>query len=364
VPQRLRDATPEERISQLPGLLVPLIQRVTGLSAEHIQRGQAEDINSLVSVELRVLLQNELGVAVPAVRLQRNLTLTGLAGMLADELDRPSGGPLLSPDEIVWHEFISSDGLTVYGHLSLPAGPGPHPAVVVCTPAPGGALDEQGHHVRISEHAPLLGAGFAVFTVDQRGAPGHGSDYRARAEMGGGDIDDVVAAARYLAGMPAIDAARLSIVGTSRGGYCALLALAREPSVWHRAVIIMGLYDPVLGIDVALADPRMLPPQHAQIGAGDLRSYLADRKQPLHLLEAITAPLLLIHGDADEVVPLDQARDVADRAEQLKLPVQLVTVTGMGHDSDYASEAWAGLWPQITRFLGQDPGRSDRQAAV
>jgi epothilone polyketide synthase D len=174
--------------------------------------------------------------------------------------------------------------------------------------------------------------------------------------MGGRDIDDVVAAARYLRGMPGIDAAQLSIMGTSRGGYSALLALSREPSLWHRAVIIMGLYDPVLGIDIVLADPRMLPPQYAEIGPSDIRSHLADpKRQPLHVLDTVTAPLLLIHGDADEVVPIAQARDAANRAEQLGLPAQLVTVTGMTHDNDHASGAWAGLWPQITHFLGRVP---------
>jgi acyl transferase domain-containing protein/dienelactone hydrolase len=364
VPQRLREATPEERLSLLPELVVPLVQRVTGLSAEQLQAGQAVDIDSLAGVELRVLLQNELGVAVPAVRLQRNLTLIGLVGLLADELDRAPAGPLLSLDNIVAHELISSDGLTIYGHLSMPAGAGPHPAVMVCTSGFGGALDEEGRYARISEHAPLLGAGFAVFTVDQRGAPGHGAGYGALVEMGGRDVDDVIAAARYLAEMPEIDAAQLSIVGTSRGGYSALLALAREPSLWHRAVIIMGLYDPLAGIDAALAGPGMQLPPYATTGPGNLRSCLADpKRQPLHVLDAVTTPLLLIHGDTDEVVPFAQARAVADRAEQLGLPAQLVTVTGMGHDNDHASQAWTGLWPEIAHFLGQErAGRTDSAA--
>jgi acyl transferase domain-containing protein/fermentation-respiration switch protein FrsA (DUF1100 family) len=356
VPRRLRDGTPEERNSLLPELIAPLLQQVTGLSEEQLNGQEAVDIDSLAGVELRVLLQNALGVSVPAVRLQRNLTVNGLAGLLADELDRTPADTFHPLESIAVREFVSPDGLTVYGHLSLPAGPGPHPAVVVCTSGAGGALDEAGRYAHISEHAPLHAAGFAVLTVDHRGAPGHGADYSARAVMGGGEIDDVVAAGRYLAELPNVDATRLSILGTSRGAYSALLALAREPSLWHRAVLVMGLYDPALLVAAERANPGSLLPMLAGIGPSEFLAYIADpQRQPSSMLDAISAPLLLVHGDADEVVPLTQALDLADRAERLGLAVQLATVAGLGHDNDHTDEVWAGLWPQIAHFLGEDP---------
>ncbi|MGW3150971.1 SDR family NAD(P)-dependent oxidoreductase [Streptomyces sp. NPDC001177] len=356
VAQRIRKAAPAERVSLLAELIVPLLQRITGLSEEQLSDQQSVDIDSLSGVELRVMLQNTLGVSVPAVRLQRNLTVDGLAGLLADELDRTPTDSFHPLDSITAHTFASSDGLTVHGHLSVPAGPGPHPAVVVCTSGRGGALDEEGRYVHISEHAPLHAAGFAVFTVDQRGAPGHGADFSARAEMGEGDIDDVVAAARYLTELPEIDATRLSIVGTSRGAYSALLALAREPSLWHRAALIMGLYDPALLVSAETSRPGTLLPTRSGIGATEIQAHFTDpRRQPLSMLDAVTAPLLLVHGDADEVVPLSQAHDAAERAERLGLTVQLVTVAGLGHDNDHTDAGWGELWPQIAHFLGEEP---------
>ncbi|GAA0352324.1 SDR family NAD(P)-dependent oxidoreductase [Actinoallomurus spadix] len=350
--QRLRDATPEERLSLLPALVTPLLQEITGLSAEQLDDQQAVDIDSLVAVELRVLLRNNLGVSVPAMKLQRNLTVAGLVGLLAEELDRPPASTPRPPAGITTHDFLSSDGLTIYGHLSLPAGPGPHPAVVVCTAGEGGALDDAGNYAHLSEHAPLRAAGFAVFTVDHRGAPGHGADYSARAEMGGRDVDDIMAAARHLAELPEIDATRLSIVGTSRGAYSALLALSRGPSLWHRSVLIMGLYDPALLVAAERSRPGALLPARAQAEPGDVETYFAaPQRRPMSRLGAVTAPLLIVHGDADEVVPLTQAVRLADRAHELDVPARLITVPGLGHDSDHADEVWAGLWPQITEFL-------------
>ncbi|MEQ0558440.1 SDR family NAD(P)-dependent oxidoreductase [Amycolatopsis sp. NEAU-NG30] len=355
VPHLIRSVSPGERAELLPPLVAPLIERVTGLSDEQLRSGQSVDIDSLAGVELRVLLQNELGIAVPAVRLQRNLTLTGLTAMLGDELERESADAGLSPAGITVHDFVSSDGTTVYGHLSLPGGTGPFPAVVVCTSGTGGALDEQGRYAQIGEHAPLLAAGFAVFTVDHRGTPGHGPDHAARAEMGGGDVDDVAAAARYLCGMPEIDPRRLSIVGTSRGAYTATLALARHPEWWHRAVLIMGLYQPAHYFGQAQGGASGLTlPHGAEIDPADLRAYFDDpAKQPLHVVDAVTAPLMLIHGDDDTVAPVGYARELAERAERAGVPAQLVTVAGLGHDNEFAGEPWTDLWRRITEFVAE-----------
>ena len=350
--QRLREASAEQRLALLPALVSPLLQRVTGLSAEQLGDQQAVDIDSLVAVELRVLLQDTLGVSVPAVKMQRNLTVAALAALLADELGRAPAATRRPIENIVTHEFASSDGLTVYGHLTMPEGPGPHPAVVVCAAGVGGALDQKGRHVRISEHAPLNAAGFAAFTVDHRGTPGHGTDYAERAEMGGREIDDITAAARYLAELPDIDAARLSILGTSRGAYSALLALSRDPSLWCRAVLIMGLYDPAVVVEAERSRPGTLPPRYSEGGLSAVEAYFADpRRRPLSAMAAVSAPLLLVHGDADEVIPLTQSLQLAGQAHELGRPARLVTVRGLGHDNDHAGGEWAELWPEITHFL-------------
>jgi acetyl esterase/lipase/acyl carrier protein len=347
---RVRAATPAERAAMLPTLIAPILRAITGLTDEQLAADQVVDIDSLSAVELRVHLQRELEISVPAVTLQRNLTLSALTGLLADELDQaPDDRPGV---ELTVHQFASADGLNVYGHLSVPAGPGPHPAVVVCTTGQGGALGANGEYVQISEHVPLRAAGLAVFTVDQRGAPGHGSQFHAQAEMGGADIDDVIAAGRYLATIPGIDAKRVSILGTSRGAYSALLALERAPTLWHRAALLMGLYDPAVLVAAHRSQPGRLLPVETAVSAREIEDYFAaGQRQPLAALAEVTTPLLVVHGDADPVIPLAQAEELAARARQLGLPAQLLAVPGLGHDSDHASGAWADIWPEIGDFL-------------
>ncbi|MBO0878872.1 MAG: SDR family NAD(P)-dependent oxidoreductase, partial [Mycobacterium sp.] len=353
VSQRLYEATGQARLDLLTENLIPLLHKATGLSVEQLENQDAVDIDSLLAVELRISMQNSLGISVPAVKMQRNLTLSTLSALLVDELERiPTASG--SIQDITAHEFTSSDGLTVYGHLSLPARPAPHPAVVVCTSGNGGALDDDGHPTRTSEHGPLNRAGFAVFTVDHRGTPGHGADFSARAELGGREIDDVVAAARYLTDLPEIDESRINILGTSRGAYCALSAMLRAPSIWHRGALLMGFYNPTRLIDAERSHPGTIPALPAGKDPSELEEYFAEpHRRPLDLLHSLTAPVLLVHGEADSVIPTNETVQLADRAHELDLPANLITVTGLGHDDEHSSDHWTELWPEITQFLDQ-----------
>ncbi|WP_243867391.1 type I polyketide synthase [Actinophytocola oryzae] len=345
---RLRDASPADRAAMLPALVVPVLSRTTGLTGQQLDDGQAVDVDSLTAVELRVLLQKQLGVTVPAVRLQRSIGVAVLVELLAEELTR-------SAPAITAHEIVSADGLVIHGHLSLPTGPGPHPAVVVCAAGEGGALDADGEYARVSEHAPLRAAGFAVLTVDQRGAPGHGPEFSARAEMGGGEVDDVVAAGRWLAGRADIDETRVNIVGTSRGAYAALLALQRRPELWRHGVLLMGFYDPATLVAAERVQPGSLLAARIDATPAEVDAYFAaPERRPLTALDRVAAPLLLVHGDADPVIPAAQSEELAARLRQAGRPARLVTVPGLAHDSDHGSVVWRALWPEIGGFLGED----------
>ncbi|MFI7123085.1 SDR family NAD(P)-dependent oxidoreductase [Amycolatopsis sp. NPDC049868] len=352
---RLQNISPEERTTLLPTLLAPLLQQSTGLTEGQLDDDQPVDVDSLTAVGLRVLVQKELGVSIPAVKLQRDLTMSGLVGLLVDELDRAPAETFEPTRDLAVHEFVSGDGLTVYGHLSLPPGPGPHPAVVVCTSGQGGALNADGDYVQVGEHRPLQAAGFAVFTVDHRGTPGHGIDFDALAEMGGREVDDVIAAASYLSGLPEIDDARVSILGTSRGGYTALSALGREPSRWHRAILLMGLYDPALLVAAERTEPGSFLPARPEFGPEEVAAYFAaPERRPMTSLSKVTAPMLVVHGDADEIIPVEQSRELVAKAQACGLPARLVTLPGLTHDSGYAADDWDELWPEVGDFLQED----------
>lgn len=254
----------------------------------------------------------------------------------------------------VQHQFSSSDGLTIYGHLSLPAGAGPHPAVVVLTAYLGGALDSQGRYVNVREHEPLVSAGFAVFTVDHRGTPGHGEAFFRRGEIGGRDVDDVIAATLYLAGRPEIDGRRLGLMGTSRGAYTALLALTRAPTLWRAAVLNMGFYDPLAHVRHEHATrPNASPFTHFSRRTWDeVFAYFSDpARNPLRHLGHVRAPLLAIHGRADRIIDVSQTVLLQEAAKAAGIPLALELVSGMDHDLDQRHRSWPRLWKRIVAFF-------------
>jgi dipeptidyl aminopeptidase/acylaminoacyl peptidase len=263
------------------------------------------------------------------------------------------------------YSFPSRDGLTIYGHLSLPTGPGPFSAVVVHTGDRGGALDEQGQYADVCEHQPLNSAGFAVFTVDQRGAPGHGDEYLRCADLGGDDVVDLLAAADFLARRPEIDPSRLAIFGTSRGAYAGLLAIEQAPQLWRAAVLNMGFYDPVAFFENErnLRGETSLVLRHYFGNLGmkawkGLMSYWGDStRQPLTQIEKISVPVFLIHGDADRIVPLEHATRLCDALRSMSVPVEMEIVPQMGHDLIHRHPAWPTIWMKVCAFLNDQFNR-------
>jgi epothilone polyketide synthase D len=322
-------------------------------------------IDALMGLELRNRIAAALAIDVSKHTLSTCPTLSALAGYLAKRslvLSGIYGWGIIQP--VDWPrlptccEFQGKDGKTLYGHLSCPPGPGPHPAVIVSVAHTGGALDEHGRYFQIYEHEPLVKAGFAVFTVDQRGALGHGAAYVNQAEIGRHDVDDLLAAADYLVQRPEIDAKRLALMGTCRGAYTGLLALQRAPERFRTMVLMMGFYDirPMKAWmhqtyrNSSFDSPfvNMARPYRYLFSAME-----ETNQDPLRNLALVKQPLWIVHGDADPLSDVAQAHHLAASAQALGIPITLTIVPGMDHDLSERHPAWPALWVQISDFLRQ-----------
>ncbi|HEU4615034.1 MAG TPA: alpha/beta hydrolase [Kofleriaceae bacterium] len=165
--------------------------------------------------------------------------------------------------------------------------------------------------------AHLAGAGIAVCAVD----------YRLIFRGGRLDeaLDDVHAAFAFWSRSVArigLDARAISLVGLSAGGTLALLAAARLGSAVARVVCGFGLYDVEHLRGPAALFPRLL------FRSDDRVSWSA--RCPRFAAQP-TASTLLLHGSADALVPVDQARRLAAHRESLGLPTRLVVYEGAPH---------------------------------
>lgn len=239
------------------------------------------------------------------------------------------------------------------GDLRVPAGPGPHPVVVVLHGGSWGA--------RWTRHTtrPLAGAlhrlGVATWNVEYR-----------RIGRGGGwpaTLADTGAAIDALADLDApLDLAQVHLVGHSAGGHLALWAAGRPrlpgdfPGAGPRVLpgSVLGLA-PVTSLFPGAAG-LLGAERHAQ----PRRWALADPSAMLPL----GIPGLLVHGAADRMIPASSSERYARRARGLGDEIDVVTVPEAGHADviDPRGRAWPHVAAWITERVA-DRGADARAAA-
>lgn len=172
-----------------------------------------------------------------------------------------------------------------------------------------------------------LARGWAILDVDHRGSTGHGRAHERalRGRWGEVDVDDVAAAAGEIVGRGAADPARVVATGSSAGGFTTLLLLARHPQLFAAGVAVSAVADLV---DLAERSHRF--ERHSTLDLVGGRAAHVERS-PIRHAAAIRAPLLLLHGEDDAVVPVGQARTLAARLAALGRDVELHVYEGEGH---------------------------------
>lgn len=194
--------------------------------------------------------------------------------------------------------------------------------------------------------------GFAVVDVDYRGSTGYGRAYREalNGAWGVADVDDCVAAARHLADTGRVDAARMAIMGGSAGGYTTLACLAFRPGAFAAGLSDYGIGDlEALAADTHKFESRYLDRLVAPYPSG-ADAYRA--RSPLHHVDRIETPMLILQGEDDRVVPPDQARAMATALERNGVAHAMVVYPGEGHGFRAAATITHAYGTKLA-FLGQ-----------
>lgn len=189
-----------------------------------------------------------------------------------------------------------------------------------------------------------LTRGYAVFAMNYTGSSGHGRKYREAlfGNWGIADTDDAGDAAEYLARTGKVDGRRIGIVGGSAGGYNVLQSLVHYNDVFAGGVCYCGVSD-VRALDV---ETHKMEFRYMDVLMGfdgseteEERQKLFKERSPIFGAGEIKAPLLLIHGNKDTIVPIQQSWDVKDRIEKSKGNVSMIVLEGEGHMFKRA-ESW------------------------
>ncbi|WP_022910504.1 alpha/beta hydrolase family protein [Aestuariimicrobium kwangyangense] len=183
-------------------------------------------------------------------------------------------------------------------------------------------------------HSPLndfwTSRGYAVVDVNYSGSTGFGRDYRnrLRGQWGLLDVADCVAVVDHLVDAGAVDPRKVSITGGSAGGYTTLQSLVSTDR-YTAGVSRYGIGDLVmLATDTHKFESRYLD---SLVGPwpADEATYLA--RSPIHHVDRLSTPMLILQGSDDRVVPPNQAETMAEAVRSKGLPVELKLYPGEGH---------------------------------
>jgi dipeptidyl aminopeptidase/acylaminoacyl peptidase len=169
--------------------------------------------------------------------------------------------------------------------------------------------------------------GFAVVDVNYRGSTGYGREYRNRLRMEWGitDVEDALAAARYLAQLGEADPERLIITGGSAGGYTTLAALA-----FGDAFSVGCSYFGVADLGLLVDDTHKFESHYLDGLVGTDREEMR-RRSPLYSVDQIDVPVILFQGLEDKVVPPEQAEVISEGLSENNITHAHITYEGEDH---------------------------------
>ncbi len=210
---------------------------------------------------------------------------------------------------------FQSDGLNLQGFMALPeASLQRLPSVQIHH---GG-----GGYSTVYEHMAeeMARQGFVGITMIHRGYPGSEGEM----EYGKGEIADIGNLTEIIMARPFIDQARMGIMGYSRGALNALLALERY-SFFSAGVLWSTPVDMIdhVGVNPWIAEMVGGSPEEVP------REYHI--RSSINFVDDINCPVLLIHGEVDDVIPVRHTVRLAKALKKLHKSFELKLFPGEGH---------------------------------
>jgi dipeptidyl aminopeptidase/acylaminoacyl peptidase len=202
--------------------------------------------------------------------------------------------------------------------------------------------------------------GIGVVDVDYGGSTGYGRAYRSRldGQWGVVDVDDCINAARFLSATGEVDPARVAVQGGSAGGYTTLAALAFRPEAFSAGVSYFGIGD-LTGFDL---ETHKFESRYTErlVGPWPEARDLWLARSPILQVERISAPMLILQGLDDKVVPPSQAEQIVAALTAKGIPHAYLAFEGEGHGFRKAEnirrsyEAELSFYGQVFGFTPAD----------
>ena len=229
-------------------------------------------------------------------------------------------------------DYVAPDGLSIPGYLTLPTNTDRQNLPLVVLPHGGPASrDDLSFDWWAFSYAAR---GYAVYQPNFRGSEGYGYQFleAGNGEWGRKMQADITNGVQKLVSDGIVDPARICIVGASYGGYAALAGATLTPDIYACAVSVNGVSDlPSLIGASALDGPYGADFWERRIGSRFRNADELNAVSPARQAALAGAPILLIHGKDDTVVPFYHSERMRDALAAANKPHEFVELDGEDH---------------------------------
>lgn len=270
--------------------------------------------------------------------------------------------PGIEPKQMAQRDLVrykARDGREIPAWLTLPRDAKGRKAPLVML-VHGGPWVRGGVWNWSAESQFLASRGYAVLEPEFRGSAGYGYDHFAAGwkQWGLAMQNDIADGARWAVDKGLADGGRICIAGASYGGYSALMGLVNDPSLYRCGIAWAAVSDIDLMYTITWSG---VSAEYKEIGMpvliGDPQKDADQLKatSPLQQAARIKQPLLLAHGGADRVVPIDHGVKLRDAVRKTNPNVEWVEYTEEGHGFSLVKNR-VDFWTRVEKFLERNIG--------
>jgi dipeptidyl aminopeptidase/acylaminoacyl peptidase len=173
--------------------------------------------------------------------------------------------------------------------------------------------------------------GYMVLAPNYRGSTGYGKEFQQANlfDMGGGDLQDVLAGVDWIKQTGHLDPKKIAVMGASYGGYLSMMAVTKAPDVWAAAVPIVPFVN--WFTEIENEDPVLREGDLATMGDLAKNKALYEDRSPINFIDQVKAPLLLLAGGHDPRCPKSETQQVVDAIKKRGGTVDYKVYENEGH---------------------------------